>query len=233
MLSIIVPLYNEAEQASILMRHLLQLGCADEIIFVDASNDSLSIAFIDNMVEQFFEFRDVHILRSDTAGRAIQMNMGAKKATGDVLLFLHADTRLPEGVDRLVKNNLDDDCIWGRFKVGLDVDAPIFRLIADMINLRSKWFDLATGDQALFVARNVFNEIGGYKEIQLMEDVEISRRLKKISKPALVDAYVVTSARRWQKYGVVKTIFLMWSLRLLYWCKVPVSWLARLYRYES
>lgn len=231
-LSIIVPLYNEAEQAAHIMAHLLMRRCADEIILVDASDDARSIAVIDDLVAQFFEFQDVHILRSEARGRAQQMNVGASKASSDVLLFLHADTTLPEAAENIITAQINSATPWGRFKVKLDANGKLFALIAYMINLRSKWRDLATGDQAIVVKRDVFAQIGGFKEMPIMEDVEISRRLAQLAPPILFDAYVTTSARRWQKFGVVKTILLMWSLRFLYWLRIPVPWLAKLYRYE-
>jgi rSAM/selenodomain-associated transferase 2 len=158
------------------------------------------------------------------------MNAGARLATGDVLLFLHADTVLPMDADRLVGEALGAGRAWGRFDVRLSGLGRALRVIEALINLRSCLSGIATGDQALFVRREAFERAGGFPDIALMEDVALSRRLKSYGRPACVHVPVVTSSRRWEEGGVVRTVLLMWWLRLAYWIGVDPARLARWYR---
>lgn len=149
-------------------------------------------------------------------GRAAQMNAGAAACPAEVLLFLHADTELPEGADALILDAVARGRRWGRFDVQFDTpDAPL-RLVARLMNLRSRLTGIATGDQALFVCQDLFEAVGGFPEIPLMEDVAVSRALKRLGRPACLRAKVITSARRWVRNGVWTTIFLMWRLRAAY-----------------
>lgn len=151
------------------------------------------------------------------AGRAVQMNAGAAAATGDVLLFLHADTRLPpNGVAELIRALSDERTVGGRFDVHLDGPEPIFRIIETLTNVRSRVTRIATGDQAIFVRRSVFEVLGGYAPIPLMEDVEFSARLKRRGRVACLRSRVHTSVRRWRRYGPWATIARMWWLRARY-----------------
>lgn len=170
-------------------------------------------------------------------GRARQMNAGAAAARGEVLLFLHADTRLPPDADRLVQQALAGGAHWGRFDVRIVGDggggSAMFPVIAALMNLRSRLSGIATGDQALFVRRPLFDQLGGYAGQPLMEDVELCRRLKALpaaGAPACLRERVATSGRRWQKHGVWRTIALMWWLRWRYWRGASPEQLARLYR---
>ena len=150
-------------------------------------------------------------------GRARQMNAGAQQARGDVLLFLHADTRLPDGALAAIAAALDDArVVGGRFDVGFDSPRPVFRMIAFFMNVRSRWSGISTGDQALFVRRGVFEAMGGYPDIVLMEDIEFCRRLKRRGKLAALRTRVTTSARKWEREGAFRTMALMWGLRFLY-----------------
>jgi rSAM/selenodomain-associated transferase 2 len=163
-------------------------------------------------------------------GRARQMNAGARAAAGDVLLFLHADTRLPAGAGAAIRAALADPAVvGGRFDVGFDNPAPAFRMIAALMNLRSRWTGIATGDQAIFVRRRVFDALGGYADIPLMEDVELTRRLKRAGRMAALRLRVTTAARKWEREGVARTIGLMWGLRLLYACGASPTRLHRWY----
>lgn len=163
-------------------------------------------------------------------GRARQMNEGARLARGDVLLFLHADTRLPPGFGRAVTACLaDPKVVGGRFDVRLDPATPLLRLTAFLINLRSRWTRIATGDQAQFVRREVFARLGGFPDQPLMEDVELSRALKRAGRVACLRQRVATSSRRWLRHGPLRTITLMWTLRLLYFCGVSAATLKRWY----
>ncbi|MCU0621195.1 MAG: TIGR04283 family arsenosugar biosynthesis glycosyltransferase [Gemmatimonadales bacterium] len=150
-------------------------------------------------------------------GRARQQNAGAAVARGDVLLFLHADTVLPDGADRLVLQALArPGRAWGRFDIRIEGRAPVLRLVAALMNLRSRWSGIATGDQAIFVRRSTFEAVGGFPAIELMEDVALSARLRRVAPPACLRERVVTSGRRWEARGPLRTIGLMWSLRLRY-----------------
>lgn len=157
------------------------------------------------------------------------MNAGAQQANGDVLLFLHSDTHLPE--DALIKlNSLPSHRdLWGRFDVELSNDKFIYSVIAFFINLRSRITTIATGDQAIFISSSMFNKVKGYPEIALMEDVAICKRLRKLMKPICFKSKVITSARRWETQGVIKTIFMMWMIRLAYFCGVSPERLAKIY----
>lgn len=163
------------------------------------------------------------------AGRAVQMNLGAEAASCDVLWFLHLDSRLPNQGASLVMREAIEGPGWGRFDVRLSGNRPIFRVIERMMNLRSRLTGMVTGDQALFVRRDLFQRVGGFPPIALMEDLAISKHLKRIAHPACLDACVVTSSRRWERDGVWRTILLMWFLRFAYRLGTDPDWLARLY----
>jgi len=173
--------------------------------------------------------RQVRLLASPR-GRARQMNAGARAAGGDVLLFLHADTLLPDGALAAVEAAVGDPgVIAGRFDVRFDNPRPVFRMIAWFMNQRSRWSGISTGDQAIFVCREPFEALGGYPDMPLMEDVELCRRLKRRGHMAALRLTVTTSARKWEREGAVRTILLMWALRLLYVLGVPPARLHRWY----
>jgi rSAM/selenodomain-associated transferase 2 len=163
-------------------------------------------------------------------GRALQMNAGAAAARGNIFLFLHADTRLPDGADAIVVEALSNSGrVWGRFDVMIDGSHVLFPVIAAMMNLRSRWTGIATGDQAIFCSRAAFAAAGSYPFIPLMEDVVFSRRLKRLGSPIALRQRVLTSGRRWQKHGVLRTILKMWSLRLAFFVGVDAEHLAKWY----
>jgi rSAM/selenodomain-associated transferase 2 len=164
-------------------------------------------------------------------GRASQMNAGAAASPARVLLFLHADTRLPEQADALVQRAMRRGHGWGRFDVRLDSARPMLRLVAHMMNLRSRLTGIATGDQALFVRHEVFTAVGGFPDLPLMEDISLCRRLKHHGPPACLRERVVTSARRWERHGVWRTIWLMWRLRAAYFFGADPARLAAQYGY--
>jgi rSAM/selenodomain-associated transferase 2 len=149
-----------------------------------------------------------------------------------VLLFLHADTRLPPDADRLVRDGFaQSGCVWGRFDVRIEGRHPLLPLVAAAMNARSRLTGITTGDQAMFVTRDAFTSAGGFPEIALMEDITLARTLKRVSRPLCVSARVTTSGRRWERRGVVRTILLMWSLRLAYFFGAKPADLARRYGY--
>ena len=165
-------------------------------------------------------------------GRAAQMNAGAAACRADVLLFLHADTRLPEDADALVLDAVARGGAWGRFDVRIDGRQAMLRIVERAMNLRSRLTGIATGDQALFVRRDLFEAVGGFPAIPLMEDVALSRTLKRHGRPACLRARVVTSARRWHRHGIWRTIFLMWRLRAAYCLGADPARLADRYGYD-
>ena len=166
-------------------------------------------------------------------GRASQMNAGAAAAGGDILLFLHADTRLPENAESLVLNELiRSGRAWGRFDVRID-GGGLLRLVSLAMNWRSRLTGIATGDHAIFVTRAAFGAAGGFPSIALMEDVALSARLKRISKPLALHARVSTSPRRWRKHGTLRTMLLMWQLRLRFFLGADPAKLARAYGYAE
>ena len=164
-------------------------------------------------------------------GRALQMNAGAQQADAAVLLFLHADTLLPEDADQLIAAALASGTNdWGRFDVRIAGHSPMLRVVAALMNLRSRWSGIATGDQAIFMTRAAFDAVGGFPAQPLMEDIEMSHRLLKRSRPACLRAKVLTSGRRWETRGVWRTVLLMWRLRFAYWRGAAPEHLAELYR---
>jgi rSAM/selenodomain-associated transferase 2 len=170
------------------------------------------------------------LLVSAPRGRAVQMNRGAARASGEILLFLHVDSRLPEGAMESILEALSEPSrLWGRFDVRLSGDRWLFRVIATCMNLRSHFTGIVTGDQGLFVRRQVFEQAGGYAAVPLMEDVDLSRRLRRRSWPVRLRRPLVTSSRRWEQQGAVRTILMMWWLRLRYFLGDSPENLARIY----
>ncbi len=227
---IIMPVFNEAAQiAQQLKRLQAQTGVRTTIVVDGGSSDGTA-----DIVRAFAD-DDIHVgagmvrLIDAPRGRALQMNAGAAFATADVLLFLHTDTFLPVDAIKYVRDAMVKGSMWGRFDVRLEGTNVLFRAIERMMNLRSALTGVATGDQAIFMRRDVFHMLGGYASIALMEDVELCRRLKWVGWPARIRTPVRASARRWQARGILRTIVLMWILRLLYWCGVSPSRLARAY----
>ena len=165
-------------------------------------------------------------------GRALQMNTAAEFASGDILCFLHADTIAPENLDSLIIDALaNNKNVWGRFNIKLSGKHWSFRLIESLINIRSCITGIASGDQGIFISRRVFNKLHGFKLIPLMEDIELSQRLKNKSRPVCVSkSQLITSSRRWEKHGIARTVILMWSLRLKYFLGTPTTQLEKLYR---
>lgn len=219
MLSIIIPCLNEADRiASTLaaLEPLRQRGA--EVIVVDGASE-------DGTALRAAPLADLVITAG--RGRASQMNAGAARAGGEILLFLHADTQLPEAADALIIEGLKRmRRSWGRFDVRIDGRHPLLRAVERLMNARSRLTGIATGDQAIFVTRALFTAIGGFPEMPLMEDVELSRRLKRFGAPLCLHHHIVTSGRRWEKRGVLRTILLMWGLRLAYWLGVDPRRLA-------
>jgi rSAM/selenodomain-associated transferase 2 len=162
-------------------------------------------------------------------GRGATMNAGAARGNGDALLFLHADTRLPENADRLIAGALAQR-FWGRFDLRIEGRHPLLAIVGQMINWRSRATGIATGDQAIFVTREAFLSVGGFPDLPLMEDIAMSRRLKRLCRPFCIGTPAITSGRRWEHNGVWRTILLMWRLRLAYYFGAEPARLASRYR---
>ena len=221
-LSIIVPVLNEGATIAAFLQALAPLrACGVQVIVVDGGSQDNSLAQATPLVD--------HAL-AGPQGRARQMNTGAALAQGHVLLFLHADTRLPDAADALVLAAIGAGARWGRFDVHIEGQSPMLRIVASMMNLRSRLSGVATGDQAIFVQRAAFEAIGGFPDQALMEDIELSKRLRRLAAPACLRACVCTSGRRWESRGVWRTIALMWRLRWRYWLGASPEHLARAYR---
>ncbi len=222
-LSIIVPMLNEAAVLPALLSHLghwRARGC--EVLLVDGGSTDGSA--------DMARAAGFMVVESER-GRARQMNAGAAKAGGELLLFLHADTRLPADADAAVGAALaNPGRAWGRFDVHISGRAPMLRVVATLMNLRSRLTGIATGDQAMFVRREAFDAVGGFPLQPLMEDIELSRRLLRRARPVCLRLRVATSGRRWEQRGVWRTIVLMWRLRWAYWRGVPAEALAQAYR---
>ena len=221
-LSIIIPTLDEAPLIVATLESLGDLRRrGHEIIVADGGSSDATAALARGLADQVV---------CSPAGRAEQMNAGARAAAGDVLLFLHADSRLPAEADRLVLQGLAaDGLVWGRFDVQIAGSHPLLRLVERLMNLRSRLTRICTGDQGIFVRREAFAAIGGYPRQELMEDIAISARLRRVSAPLCLRQRCLTSARRWEREGVLRTIVLMWCLRLQYALGVAPARLARSY----
>jgi rSAM/selenodomain-associated transferase 2 len=224
-LSIIVPVLDEGEGIAAALDVLADMrAVGTEVIVVDGGSRDATI--------QRARLRADRVI-SAQRGRALQMNAGAEKASGDVLLFLHADTRLPTDADHLVLNGLErSGRAWGRFDVRIAGRHPLFPVIGWLMSMRSRISGIATGDQAIFVRRATFDAAGGFAAIPLMEDIALCKRLKRISRPLCLRDRVITSGRRWEQHGVLGTILLMWRLRLAYFFGADPKHLARQYGYD-
>jgi rSAM/selenodomain-associated transferase 2 len=223
-LSIIIPVLDEGERIAGALDRLADLRALGvEVIVVDGGSGDATV--------QRARMRADHVI-SAPRGRARQMIAGAAKASGDVLLFLHADTRLPDDADHLVLDGLArSERAWGRFDVRIE-GGHLLSMIAGTMNIRSRITGIATGDQAIFARRNAFDAVGGFPTIPLMEDIALSKRLKRMSRPLCLRECVVTSGRRWEAKGVVPTVLLMWRLRLAFFFGADPKQLARRYGYE-
>jgi rSAM/selenodomain-associated transferase 2 len=221
-LSIVIPTLDEAAGIVALLEPLQALRARGvEIVLADGGSRDGTAATATPLVDRVIAAR---------RGRASQMNAGAAVAAGGVLLFLHADCTLPEYADHSILNGLAvSRRRWGRFDVALSGAAIMLRIVERAMNLRSRLTGICTGDQALFVERTLFEASGGFPDIGLMEDVAISRKLRKSGPPLCLSVTLVTSSRRWEKNGIWRTIVLMWRLRLAYFLGFEPRRLADLY----
>jgi len=222
-LSIVVPALNEDARIAACLQALAPLRRhGAEVIVVDGGSTDHTVAAAQPLADCVLQA---------PRGRASQMNAGAAQARADTLLFLHADTRLPDDALHAIETALvDARTHWGRFDVCIEGKPAALKAVAWLMNLRSRWSGIATGDQAIFVRRSAFQRVAGFPDQALMEDVELSRRLRRWSAPACLRLKVTTSGRRWERNGVWRTITLMWRLRWLYWTGTPPERLAELYK---
>ena len=230
-ISVIIPTLDEERTIMASLAHTASLGF-DELIVVDGGSLDQTPVLVESY-RRNTQLPTQSSVRLMTApcGRARQMNEGAKASSGEILLFLHADTQLPDDAKTTIETALADHrMVGGRFDVRFDSSSMWGTMISRMMNWRSRMSGIATGDQALFVRRHIFEQIGGFADIPLMEDIDFSRRLKRKGATAALTATVTTSFRRWERYGPLRTILLMWALRFLYWLGVSPHRLAQLYR---
>lgn len=217
-----LPALNEAAGIAATLQALAPLRAAGhEVIVVDGGSTDGTATLAAPLA--------CRVVASER-GRARQMNAGAAVATREVLLFLHADTRLPAGAEAAITVALQRGARWGRFDVHIEGRSPWLPVVARLMNWRSRLTGIATGDQALFIEAALFRELGGYASLPLMEDIELCTRLRAITRPACLRERVTTSGRRWDTRGAWRTIWLMWTLRWRYWRGTPAEELARAYR---
>jgi rSAM/selenodomain-associated transferase 2 len=219
-LTIVIPVLNEAAIIVAALQALAPLRARGaEIIVADGGSRDGTAQLAMPSADRVITVR---------RGRGTAVNAGAALGTGDSLLFLHADTALPDNADCLIDAALARRA-WGRFDLRIAGSHPLFAVIARMINWRSRLTGIATGDQAIFVTREAFEAVGGFADLPLMEDIALSRRLKRLCRPYCIATPAVTSGRRWEQNGVIRTILLMWRLRLSYYLGVESALLAELY----
>ena len=223
-LCIVMPVLDEGERLLMALRDLQRFRQRGvRVVVVDGGSS-------DNTLEIARAHADLALVAP--RGRAAQMNAGAAACPAQVLLFLHADSRLPDNADVVVQRAMLDLHRWGRFDVHIDSPALMLRVVSGAMNLRSRWTGIATGDQAMFVRHDLFTAAGGFPDIALMEDIALSAALKKYGPPACLRQRVTTSARRWQRHGVWRTIWLMWRLRAAYFFGADPARLAIDYGYQ-
>jgi rSAM/selenodomain-associated transferase 2 len=221
-ISVIIPTLNEARIIAATLSHTAGLGF-DELIVVDGGSTDGTAAIAEAHPS------GARVIAAPR-GRARQLNVGAQTSQGDILVFLHADTHLPLTAKQgIMAAFTDDGIVGGRFDVRFDRPTVLGHIISTLMNYRSRWSGVATGDQAIFVRRRTFDQLGGFADIPLMEDIDFSRRLKREGRLAMLQGHVVTSFRRWDANGPVKTIVLMWGLRFLYWLGVSPHRLQHYY----
>ncbi|MCB1775338.1 MAG: TIGR04283 family arsenosugar biosynthesis glycosyltransferase [Gammaproteobacteria bacterium] len=220
--SIVIPTLNEADTIGLMLDDLDRARLpGDEILLIDGGSHDRTVELVTPRVDRVLE---------SAPGRAVQMNAGAAVARCDFLWFVHADSRIAVGTREALSDGIAHGAAWGRFDVRLSGHGCALRLIGHMMNLRSCLTGIATGDQGIFVRRDLFEAIGGFPSIALMEDIALSRQLKRLARPRCVRRpRLLTSGRRWEQNGVWRTVLLMWRLRLAYWAGADPSVLARRY----
>jgi rSAM/selenodomain-associated transferase 2 len=222
-LAVVVPMLNEERAIATTLRALRHGAPEAEIIVVDGGSDDQSVAAARPLADRVI---------AGPRGRARQMNAGTRAASpSDALVFVHADTIVPPDFARRIDHALQDATVaGGRFDIQLDDPSWAYRMVEWFISTRSRLMRSATGDQAIFVRREIFDRLGGFQEIELCEDVDFARRLRHAGRIACLRATVVSSARRWQEHGLIRTILRMWTIKSLFLLGVSPRWLSRHYR---
>lgn len=227
--TVIIPTLNEVGVIETTLRLTAQLGFHD-IVVVDGGSTDGTRALVESAAANSTRVSGTIRLLSSSAGRARQLNAGAAACTTDVFVFLHADSALPPQARALMEQALTNPAVvGGRFDVRFDRPSIWGRLISSFMNMRSRMSRISTGDQAMFVRRPIFEQLGGFSDIPIMEDIDFSTRLKRAGETAAIRERVTTSFRRWERQGPLRTILLMWLLRFLYWIGVSPHRLARWY----
>ena len=221
-ISVIIPTLNEAESISACLTSLQSLReQGHEVIVVDAASNDATLTLSETKAD---------FILSSPKGRARQLNFGASKASGEILLFLHADTLVfANTISVLNELTAGAEPFWGRFDVRLSGSNVVFRVIEYFMNTRSRLSGIATGDQAIFVSRQLFDQVGGFPEIDLMEDISLSASLKKVCRPLCLKEKVQSSSRRWEQNGIIKTVLTMWVLRFRFAMGASPARLAKEY----
>ena len=230
-ISVIIPTLNEERTIMATLAHTAALGF-DELIVVDGGSLDQTPVLVESYRRRTQSPAQSPVrLVTAPCGRARQMNEGAKTSRGEILLFLHADTQLPDDAKTMIDTTLADQrMVGGRFDVRFDRPSMWGTIISRMMNWRSRLTGIATGDQVLFVRRPIFEQMGGFADMPLMEDIEFSRRLKRKGATAALTATVTTSFRRWEQHGPLRAILLMWTIRFLYWVGISPSHLVEWYK---
>jgi len=225
-ISVVIPTLNEHRTLARTIEHTGALGF-DELIVVDGGSTDGTLRLAEAICGRDADIRVI----TAAPGRACQMNAGAGTSRGETLLFLHADTLLPFGAKRIIEETLSDQAVvGGRFDVRFNSSSRWSMIIGTLMNHRSRLTGISTGDQAIFVRRRTFDQLGGFPDIPLMEDIEFSRRLKRVGRIAALRESVTTSFRRWETHGPLRTILLMWTLRFMYWIGVSPFRLSLWYK---
>jgi rSAM/selenodomain-associated transferase 2 len=226
-ITVVIPALNEERMLPVTLARVAGLGF-DEIIIVDGGSTDRTPEIVRSFTPPIPAL-GVTLLTAP-AGRARQMNVGASGSRSDVFLFLHADTFLPHDARAAIERALGDRaCVGGRFDVRFEPTGVLSGVIGRLMNWRSRWTGIATGDQALFVRRSAFEQLSGFTDIPIMEDIDFARRLKRIGRVAALRSQVITSYRRWDASGPLRTVVLMWILRFLYWVGISPHKISHLY----
>nr|WP_202803894.1 TIGR04283 family arsenosugar biosynthesis glycosyltransferase [Geminocystis herdmanii] len=220
-LSVIIPVINEEKNLIKILANLKKYPDI-EFIFVDGGSQDNTVKLIKQA--------NFKVILSPILRRSYQMNLGAENAQGEILLFLHGDTLLPPNYHQIIKEIVNQkDFILGAFTLNIDNKKSIFRLLEIMVNVRSNYLSLPYGDQGIFLKKEVFEQLGKYQDIAIMEDFELVKKAQKHGKIYLAKSAVTTSSRRWDKLGIIKTTLINQLIIMGYYLKISPEKLALFY----